>query len=165
MISAGSNLATQTVLLSGGIVLPLKRTEVGKCIGATLGNGSDVVNLPSVLAGSVTVVGPTYPGAALVFTPDCRVVIGDDLRLLPDSKFSFFAKICHFLTGLVKHPAPMVSTLQLLSEVAVRAAETLTTFSFHGKYTAKGLENDKLAESTFGFCKKITGIRSKIIDF
>ena len=95
MVSAGSNLATQTVVLSGDVILPLKRTKVGKGIGATFGNGSDVVNLPSVLAGSVAVVSPTYPGAALVFTPDSGVVITDDLRLLPDSKFSFFAKICH----------------------------------------------------------------------
>ena len=95
MVSAGSNLATQTVVLSEDVILPLKRTKVGKGIGATFGNGSDVVNLPSVLAGSVAVVSPTYPGAALVFTPDSGVVITDDLRLLPDSKFSFFAKICH----------------------------------------------------------------------
>lgn len=99
MVSAGSNLATQTVVLSGDVILPLKRTKVGKGIGATLGNGSDVVNLPSVLAASVAVVSPTYPGATLVFTPDCGVVIADDLRLLPDSKFSFFAKICHCETG------------------------------------------------------------------
>ena len=96
VVAAGSNLATQTVVLSGGVVLPLKRTMVGKSIGATLGYGSNVVYLPSVLAGSVAVISPTYPGTALVLTPNCRVVIGDDLCLLPDSKFSFFAKNCHF---------------------------------------------------------------------
>lgn len=96
VVSAGSNLATQTVVLSGGVVFPLKRTKVVKGIGTALGYGSNVVNLPSVLAGSVAVISPTYPSATLVFTPNCRVVIAYDLCLLPDSKFGFFAKICHF---------------------------------------------------------------------
>ena len=79
--------------MSGGIVLPLKWTKIGKGIGATLGNGSDVVNLPPKLARAVTVISPTYPGTALVFAPDGRVIVSDNLGLFPDSKFSFFAKI------------------------------------------------------------------------
>lgn len=95
MVTLRSDFATQAVILSGGVVLPLKWTEVGKVIGTALGNGSDVVNLPSILAITVAIVVPTNPCTALVLAPNCRVVVCDNLCLLPDSKFSFFTKICH----------------------------------------------------------------------
>ena len=95
LVSTRRNLAAQTVVLSGGVVLPLERTKVGKVIRATFGYWSDVVNFPSILVISVTIEAPTNPSTALVFAPYRRVASTDNLRFLPDSKFSFFTKICH----------------------------------------------------------------------
>ena len=116
------------VILPGSIVFPLKGAEVGKVVRAAFGNGGDVVNLPSVLTGSVPIEIPTYPGTTLVLAPYCRVVATNNLRLFPDSKFSFFAKICHFEIGFVKHPAPMGSTSELFYKDGFDARERLPQF-------------------------------------
>ena len=77
MVPPRSDFAAQTVVLSGGIVLPLKWSKVRQVIRTTLGNGSNVINLPSILTGSVTIVFPTNPGTTLVFTPHIRVIVTD----------------------------------------------------------------------------------------
>ena len=86
-------------ILSGGVVLPLKWTEVGEAIGTALGNGSNVVNLPSILTVPIAVETPTNPSTTLVFAPYRRGVAADYLRLVPDSKLSFITKICHIKIG------------------------------------------------------------------
>jgi hypothetical protein len=83
---------TQTVVLSGGIVLPLERTKVGKVVRTAFRNGSDMVYLPSVVAASVAVFVPTDPCATLVFTPSVRVDPSHWCCLLPDITFGFIIK-------------------------------------------------------------------------
>ena len=58
-----------------------------------------MVNLPSILAVSVTIESPTYPSSTLVFSPRCRVVAADNLRFVPDCQFCFIAE-CHKQIGL-----------------------------------------------------------------
>lgn len=79
-----SNFATQAIILSGSIVFPLERAKVGEVVRTAFRNGSDMINLPSILAASVTIEGPTYPGSALVLAPNSRVVAVDNLRFVPD---------------------------------------------------------------------------------
>lgn len=99
MVPLRSDFTAQSVILSGGIVLPLKRSKIGQVIRTTLGNWSNVVNLPSILTSSVTIIFPTNPGTTLVFSPHCRVIVINYLCLLPDSKFCFFAEVCHCEIG------------------------------------------------------------------
>lgn len=99
MVFLRSDFAVQTVILSGSVVLPLKWSKVGQVIRTTLGNGSNVINLPSILTGSVSIVFPTNPGSTLVFTPHRRVIVTDCLCLLPYSKLCFFTEDCHCEIG------------------------------------------------------------------
>ena len=65
-----------------------------------------MVNLPSILAVSVTIESPTYPSSTLVFAPRCRVVTADNLRFVPDGQFCFIAE-CHkhYRFGLYVSPS------------------------------------------------------------
>ncbi len=99
MVPLRCDFAAQTAILSGDIVFPLKWSKVGQVIRSALGNGSNVVNLPSILTSSVTIVIPTNPCTTLVFTPHCRVIVPGYLCFLPDSKFCFFTEVCHCVIG------------------------------------------------------------------
>lgn len=86
MVTLRSDFATQSVILSGGVVLPLKWTEVGKVIGTALGNGSDVVNFPAIDGRAVSVFAERHPGTTLVLTILGTVVTWYGLSLVPNLK-------------------------------------------------------------------------------
>lgn len=136
MVPPRSDFAAQAVVLSGGIVLPLKWSKVRQVIRTTLGNGSNVINLPSILTGSVTIVFPTNPGTTLVFTPHSRVIVNDCLCLLPDSKFCFLTEICHCVIEFSS--CCLNSTAELYSSGWFRCS---------GTWTATVIKYNKCAKS------------------
>ena len=135
MVPPRSDFAAQTVVVSGGIVLPLKWSKVGQVIRTTLGNGSNVINLPSILTSSVTIIFPTDPGTTLVFTPHSRVIVADCLCLLPDSKFCFLTEVCHCVIGY--NFCCLNSTAELYSSGWFRCSGTWTTIAIKNNKCAK----------------------------
>ena len=132
-----SDFAAQTALLSRCIVLPLKWSKVGQVVSTAFGNGGNVVNLPSILIGSVTIVFPAYSSTTLVFTPHCRVVVADSLCLLPDGKFCCVTEVCHRVISYSS--CCLNSTAELYSDKWLRCSGTKPTISITNNKSAKSL--------------------------
>ena len=106
LIPVRSDNATQTIILSRCVILPLKRAEVGEVVCTTFRNRSDVINFPSVIAYSVSIIVPANPCITLVFTPFSRINTNNHSCFLPYSKFRFVTK-CHvYKNCIVKHLHP-----------------------------------------------------------
>lgn len=66
------------------VVLPVQGLKVTQVVGAALGLGLDVVDLPAVLGPGITVVRIPHVMVALITAPDTRIVTVDLLALVPN---------------------------------------------------------------------------------